>query len=55
MKKLDEVMRGIPRLGVDTAPWIYFVERHPDHVDVMREIIRRAEAADGNLDLVTSV
>ncbi len=25
MKKLDEVMRGIPRLGVDTAPWIYDV------------------------------
>jgi len=55
VKKLDEVMRGIPRLGVDTAPWIYLVERHPDHVAVMREIIRRAEADDGNFDLVTSV
>ena len=30
--RLDEALQGILRLGVDTAPFIYFVERHPDYL-----------------------
>ncbi len=52
MKKLGEVLDGMTRLAIDTAPWIYFVEKHPDHAATMHEVIRRAEA--GELKLVTS-
>jgi predicted nucleic acid-binding protein len=31
-------------LGIDTAPLIYFVERDPAFVDVMRELLRRIDA-----------
>jgi predicted nucleic acid-binding protein len=31
-------------LGFDTSPFIYFIERHPAHVDVMRELIHRVDA-----------
>lgn len=30
--RLDEALQGILRLGIDTAPFIYFVERHPDYL-----------------------
>jgi predicted nucleic acid-binding protein len=42
--KLDDALAGVSRLGLDTAPLIYFIERHPKHVDVMREIIRRIDS-----------
>lgn len=41
------------RLGIDTAPVIYLVERHPVHGPVVREIVARAVA--GDIALVTSV
>jgi predicted nucleic acid-binding protein len=44
MKKLDEVLAGVTALGFDTAPLIYFVERHPTYVDVMREFLRRVDS-----------
>ena len=51
--RLDEALQGILRLGVDTAPFIYFVERHPDYLGLMREIIRRIDA--GEIEAVSSV
>ena len=28
----------------DTQPFIYFIERHPSYVDILREIFRRVDA-----------
>lgn len=43
MVKLDDALAGVTKLGFDTAPLIYFVERHPSYVDIMREVIRRVD------------
>ena len=43
MKKVTDMLQGVARLGFDTAPLIYFVERHPDHIDVMREVFRQVD------------
>jgi predicted nucleic acid-binding protein len=37
--KLDQAVVDISRLGIDTAPLIYFVERHVGYVDIMRKIL----------------
>jgi len=42
--KLDDALVNVVRLGFDTAPFIYFIERHPKYVDVMREVIRRIDS-----------
>ena len=42
--KLDDALNGITALGIDTAPLIYFVERHPEYLDLMREILQRVDA-----------
>ena len=41
--RLDEALTGVVRLGIDTAPLIYFVERHPTYLALVREIIRRVD------------
>ncbi len=51
--RLDEALQGILRLGIDTALFIYFVERHPDYLGLMREIIRLIDA--GEIEAVSSV
>ena len=43
MSTIDEVLVGITSLGFDTAPLIYFVERHPTYVDIVREFVRRVD------------
>ena len=42
--KLDDVLDGVTALGIDTAPLIYFVERHATYLDLMRAIIQRIDA-----------
>jgi predicted nucleic acid-binding protein len=37
--KLDQAVVEISRLGIDTSPLIYFVERHAGYVDIMRKIL----------------
>jgi predicted nucleic acid-binding protein len=44
MTRLDEALRDITALAFDTAPLIYFVERHPAYLDVMRAVLHRVEA-----------
>ncbi len=51
--RLSEALSGVSCLGIDTAPFIYFVERHPDYLDLMRAVIRRIDA--GELKAVSSV
>ncbi|GBC82614.1 tRNA(fMet)-specific endonuclease VapC [bacterium HR10] len=50
---LDDVLSGVARLGLDTAPIIYFVKAHPRYDAVMTEVFRRI--ADGTITGVTSV
>ena len=44
MIRLDEALAGITVLGFDTSPFIYFIERHPGYLDVVRDVIRRINA-----------
>lgn len=43
MTKLDDTLLGVTRLGFDTTPLIYFVERNQKYVDLVREIVRRVD------------
>jgi predicted nucleic acid-binding protein len=49
---LDAALARVTALGIDTAPFIYFIERDPAHFAVMREVFRRVEA--GNLQACSS-
>ena len=53
MLKLMDALRGVSRLGFDTAPLIYFVERHPDYIDVAREVFRQVDV--GTIEGVTGM
>lgn len=44
MTSLDSVLTNTTRLGFDTSPFIYFVERHPTYLPMMRNIIKRVDA-----------
>jgi predicted nucleic acid-binding protein len=46
MVKLDDALANVLKLGFDTAPLIYFIERHSKYVDIMREVIRRIDAGE---------
>src|SRR4051812_38106468 len=41
MTKLDTALRGVTRLGLDTAPIIYFVEANPQYDALVSEIMLR--------------
>ena len=43
MTKLNDALTGVTKLGFDTAPLIYFVERNPKYVDLVREVVRRVD------------
>jgi hypothetical protein len=51
--KLDDGLRGVTRLGIDTAPLIYLVESHPRYQPLVLEVVKRMEA--GRLEGITSV
>jgi predicted nucleic acid-binding protein len=44
--KLDDAFQTVNLLGLDTSPFIYFVERNSLYVDVMREIFKRLTSGD---------
>lgn len=39
--KLDDALAGIDRLGLDTPPFIYLIERNPAYLDLVRDVFRR--------------
>jgi len=39
--KLDDALAGVDRLGMDTPPFIYLIERHPTYLHLVREVFRR--------------
>lgn len=43
LTRLATALSGVTALALDTAPLIYFVERDPAYVDVMRELLRRVD------------
>jgi predicted nucleic acid-binding protein len=51
--KLDEALRGVTRLALDTAPVIYLIEAHPRYRLLVREVARRI--AEGEVAGITSV
>lgn len=51
--KIGEALREVAALGVDTAPFIYFVERHADFGPLIRPIFDRADHAE--LQIIASV
>lgn len=53
MRRLEEALRDIQRLAIDSAPLIYFVESHPELAAPVRWVIEKAET--GELTLCTSV
>jgi predicted nucleic acid-binding protein len=53
MIKLDDALSGIIRLGLDTAPVIYFVEANPKYDALVTAIFQRI--ANGALKGITSV
>jgi len=55
MSKVDDALVGVTDLGFDTAPLIYFVERHSTYVDIVREFVRRVDtrAVRGYSSMVT--
>ena len=42
--KLDVALSGVTALGFDTSPFIYFIERHPAYVQLLREVFLRIDA-----------
>ncbi|OGG48560.1 MAG: hypothetical protein A3F84_24010 [Candidatus Handelsmanbacteria bacterium RIFCSPLOWO2_12_FULL_64_10] len=41
--KLDEALTGVTALGFDTSPFIYFVERYPTYLALVREVVQRVD------------
>lgn len=42
--KISDALKGIQRLGVDTAPYIYYVENHPTYANKVDAIFQVVEA-----------
>ena len=42
--KISDALKGIQRLGVETAPYIYYVENHPTYADKVDAIFQMVEA-----------
>jgi predicted nucleic acid-binding protein len=40
---IDEALIDVKKLGFDSSPFIYFVERHPKYIHVVREFFRRVD------------
>lgn len=53
LKKLETLLTGVTKLGIDTAPVIYFVEAHPHYDALVTEVFQ--SIADNKLIAITSV
>ncbi len=43
MTSMTDALAHITRLGIDSAPLIYFIERHPIYIDRVRAILRQVD------------
>lgn len=44
--KLADALINTVQIGLDTSPFIYFVEQNPRYVDLMREVFKRITKGD---------
>lgn len=44
--KIEDALKSITSVALDTAPLIYFVERHPAYTQLMRSIIERVDSGE---------
>ncbi len=44
--KLDDALQTVDFIGLDTSPFIYFVEQNPLYVDLMRQVFKRITNGD---------
>lgn len=51
--KVADALSGKNRLGVDTSPFIYLVERFPRYIDVVRAVFKEVDG--GSVQAYTSV
>jgi predicted nucleic acid-binding protein len=51
--KISAALNGVKRLGIETSPYIYFVENHPDYADKMEAIFELVETEA--IEVTTSV
>jgi predicted nucleic acid-binding protein len=51
--KIGDALKNVQVIGIETAPFIYFVERHPAYIDRVRAIFRQVNS--GTPQAVTSV
>ncbi len=51
--KIADALTGVTHLGVDTAPFIYLIEKHPVYIVLVRAIF--SQIAQGNITGVSSV
>lgn len=51
--RLDQALRGVARIGIDTAPFIYLIDQDPARVRTVRRVVERI--TEGRLQGYTSV
>ena len=51
--KISASLAGARRLYIETAPFIYFIEKHPGFVDKLRQVFRTVDV--GQIEVTTSV
>jgi predicted nucleic acid-binding protein len=51
--KISDALTGVRKLGVDTAPFIYYVENHPVYSSKVDKIFEFAE--DNNIKIISSI
>jgi predicted nucleic acid-binding protein len=51
--KISDALKGVQRLGVETAPYIYYVENHPIYADKMDAVFQIVEVM--MIEIKTSV
>jgi len=49
---IENALRGVTKLGIDTSPIIYFVQSHPTYDEAVSAIFNRI--ADGRIEGITS-
>ncbi|MEP7294185.1 MAG: hypothetical protein ABI835_20525 [Chloroflexota bacterium] len=50
--KISDALKNVQLLYVETAPFIYFVEKYPVYIERMHSIFQHVSS--GNLEIVTS-
>jgi predicted nucleic acid-binding protein len=51
--RLAAALQGVTRLAIDTPPFIYFVESHPQYLALVAAVFRQIDL--GELEAITSV